>query len=127
MLLDSINRGPIFVEYIVIMASATPQEEVSGVDYVQRRGVNYDHLKKLMQLNNSHLWGLKIVEEIMQPVELSLPLDKNLNLDGFACIHKGHKIFDGAEVDDDHHQIAKSHLIKSLEAVFPEPITAENE
>lgn len=126
MLLDSTNRGPIFVEYIVIMASATPQEEVSGVDYVQRRGMNYDYLKELMQLKSSHMWGLKIIEGVMQPVELSLPLDRTLNLDGFSSIYKGHKIFQNAEAGDDHHQIAKAHLVKSLEAVFPNPITAEN-
>lgn len=117
----NIERESIIVEFSVIMANIDPQEEAPYVDYIKIQSVDRALLEQHLKSGISHFWGLKVEDGVMHPVDLALPLPKNLKLDGFATMNKANKIFREAG-DADHYEFGKAHIVKSLAVIFPEPI-----
>lgn len=115
----NLNRGSIITEFSVIMVNADAQKEIPYVDCLKIPQVNYSYLEQSMKVDGSYFWGLRIEKGVIQTVDLTLPLTKDL--DGFAVIHKSNKIFREAG-DVDHYEFGKAHVIKSVATIFPESI-----
>lgn len=114
----STRNHPIISSYIVLMTNIEDKAVVDGVDCVDIKSINYEYMKEYMKLRCSHVWGLKLDKGVLYPVEVTLPIEQNL--DGWATIHKSHKMFDG--VSANHYEFGREKLIAALAQTFTAPI-----
>lgn len=112
---------PIISSYIVIMTHVekTSKGGVEGIDYVPIREVNYKALNESLKAGHSYIWGLKRDEGLLYPVEITTPVQEDL--DGYGIIHKSHKMFENVETN--HRELARKNLVNALAATFTMPTT----
>lgn len=117
------NRNhPIVSSHIVMMTHVEQQEAVNGVDYVKIKQINYDYMRDYMKLGTSFVWGLKLQDGALFPVEVVLPIQQDL--DGWVAIHKSHKMFD--DMPSNPREFAKQRINQALAAMFTTSITQKS-
>lgn len=113
------NQTNILQSNIVIVTNINTQVKADGVDVVITRGINYDYMKTYMEMRTSHVWGLKMEAGVFYPIEITLPIRRDL--DGWVAISKSHVMFNEAGITNPY-EYAQKRLVEALAAVYPQPI-----